>query len=249
MNLTQIMKIAEKFIRENSPTILTGLGVSGTITTAYLAAKASFKASNTLWVEQTRVNHTEQPRLLETKEKAEIVWKLYIPTVVSGALTIGCIVSGTRIGMKRTAAAYSILSVTDKAFTEYREKVVEQIGEKKEQTVRDQIAQDRVNKNPEGGVIVVGPGNVLCYEQHTGRYFTSDMETLRKAQNTINAKIIAQMDASLSEFYYLVKLPQTSYSSMSGWNSDKLMELHFSTVLSDDGRPCLAFDYNYVIPF
>jgi Family of unknown function (DUF6353) len=248
MNVNKLVNNLEKIIRVNSPTILTAIGVSGTLTTAYLAGKASIRAARVIDNEQERLNRIEKGVTLGKKEKFKLVWKLYIPTAVSGALTIGCIISGTRIGTKRTAAAYSLLTVSEKAFGEYRDKVVEQIGAKKEQTVRDEIVKDRVTNNPPG-VIIIGSGDVLCLEMHTGRYFNSDMETLRKAVNTINAKIIQQMDANLSEFYYLVGLPNTSYSFMSGWNSDKLLELHFSTTLSEDGRPCIAFDYNYVIPF
>ena len=249
MNVANLVKSFEKIIRVNSPTILTAIGVSGTLTTAYLAAKTSFKAVRVIDSKQERLDREEKSHPLDNKEKAKIIWKLYIPVGISGVLTVVCIIAGTKIGMKRTAAAYSLLTVSEKAFVEYKEKVVEQIGAKKEQDVRDAIVKDRVNNNPPQGAIIIGSGDVLCYEMHTGRYFNSDMETLRKAVNTINAKMIHQMDASLSEFYYLVHLPQTSYSSMSGWNSDKMLELHFSTTMSEDGRPCIAFDYNYVIPF
>jgi hypothetical protein len=239
MNHVELLKITEKFLRDNSTTILTALGVSGTVSTAYLASKASFKASRIL-IEEERFTG----RSMGKKEAVRCTWKLYIPTTLSGVLTIGCIIGGTRIGMKRTAAAYSLLTVSETAFSEYKDKVVEQIGVKKEQAVRDEIAQDRVKAN--AAVIVAGTGTVLCYEMHTGRYFNCDMETLRKAENTINAKILREMEATLSDFYYLVGLPHTSYSSGIGWTSDKMMNLSFSTVMSEDSRPCIAFEYNYV---
>lgn len=249
MNLNYAIHKLEKLLRDNSSTILTAIGVSGTLSTAYLAAKASFKAARTIDLNQAQHDLEEKSHPFDNKEKALMIWKLYIPAGVSGALTIGFVIGGAKLGAKRTAAAYSLLTVSEKAFSEYREKVVEQLGEKKEKSVRDEIAQDRVNANPEKGIILVGPGNVLCMEMHTGRYFNSDMETIRKAVNTINAKMIREIDATLSDFYYLVKLPVTSYSSMTGWNSDKMLELYFSTTLADDGRPCITFDYNYVIPF
>ncbi len=94
-------------------------------------------------------------------------------------------------------------------------------------------------------MIIVGNGTVLCCELYTNRYFRSDMESLRKAQNDINAMIISDLYVTLDEFYNLIGLPYTSKSSDLGWNFDKLMELQFSTVLSEGGEPCLAFDYNY----
>jgi hypothetical protein len=183
------------------------------------------------------------------KRTVQLVWKQYIPTAISCGLTIGCVIGSTKISSKRTAAAYSLLTVSERAFNEYKEKVVEQLGVNKEKAIRDEIAQDRVKETSGSAVVLVGAGNILCYEMHTGRYFYSDMENLRKAQNTINAKLIQEMDATLSDFYHLVGLPNTSYSYMSGWNCDKMMALEFSTTLSEDGRPCIAFDYNYVIPF
>jgi hypothetical protein len=71
------------------------------------------------------------------------------------------------------------------------------------------------------------------------------METLRKAENELNARLLAHDYATFDDFYYMVGLTRTSSSSQIGWKSDKLMKLEFSTVLTEDGRPCLSFDYNY----
>lgn len=250
MKLTDLLKRAENLVRDNSSTILTSFGVSGALTTAYLAGKASFEAVEV-------IRRAEEAGTLSAslgykhdrlKARTKVVWKLYIPTAVSGALTITCIVAGARLSNKKTAAAYSLLTVSEKAFSEYREKVVEQLGDRKEQAIRDEIAQDRVKENSPQGLVIIGAGGVLCFESHTGRYFNSDMETLRKAQNTINAQLISQNEANLNDFYYLIQLPHTSYSSCTGWTSDRMMELRFSTVMSEDGRPCISFDYNYLNP-
>ena len=140
------------------------------------------------------------------------------------------------------AAAYSI---SEKAFSEYKEKVIEKIGENKEQKVRDEIAQDQVNRNPVSTreVIITGNGDVLCYDSITGRYFQSNVESLRKAMNDTNHQIINDMYASLNDFYNRIGLPMTPYASEVGWNADRLLELQFSTVLSEDGRPCISVSY------
>jgi hypothetical protein len=49
----------------------------------------------------------------------------------------------------------------------------------------------------------------------------------------------------MTDFYYLIGLPPTGISSHHGWESNKLMNLVFSTTLSDDQRPCITFEYNY----
>jgi hypothetical protein len=237
-----MMNKAEKFLRQNSPTILTALGVAGTVSTAYLAAKASFKSAQDL--------EKADPKPESTREKVELVWKNYIPAGLSGAATICCIIGASSVSSKRTAAAASAYTITERAFSEYREKVADQIGERKEQALRDEIAQDRLNADPpkSSEVIITGSGNVLCCEMYTKRYFESDMETLRKAQNDINAKVLQDYYVQLSDFYYLIGLPVTDQSTKVGWDSDKLMELEFSAVVTEDGRPCLSFDYNYVKP-
>jgi hypothetical protein len=120
----------------------------------------------------------------------------------------------------------------------------------KEQKIRDELAQQRISSNPPTSreVIITGKGEVMCCELFTHRYFRSDMETLRKAQNDLNEKIFHSFYVPLNEFYDLVGLPHTSNSGYLGWDSDKLMELKFSAVMSEDGEPCLAFEYNYTKP-
>jgi hypothetical protein len=241
MNLSQLVSKLTKSAKSNSPEILTALAVSGVVTTAYLTAKATFKASGHL---------EDQSPHMSTKDKTKLVWKCYIPAGVSGAFTIGCIVGASKANGARTAAAVTAYSITERAFSEYKEKVVEQLGKGKEQKIRDEIVQDRVNRKPPSAqeIVMIGPGKVLCCELFTRRYFRSDMETLKKAQNELNARIVHDTYVPLDEFYDIISLPYTSNSNKIGWDSDKLMELTFSTVLSDGGEPCLAFDYNYTKP-
>ena len=47
-NLHGVLKQAEKFASDNSPAILTALGLTGVLTTAYLSGKASFNAYDIL---------------------------------------------------------------------------------------------------------------------------------------------------------------------------------------------------------
>jgi hypothetical protein len=238
-NLAQLATKAQKLIADNSPVILTAIGVTGAVTTAYLAARASFKAAEIL-AENEMSNDP-----LEFREKAELTWTLYLPAVTTGLLTVVCIISANRISSRRAAALAAAYSLMDRTFSEYREKIIEKLGEKKEQAARDEIAQERLDRDPVGKreIIVTGTGNVLCYDAYTGRYFTSDMESIRKAQNDINEQIIHDHNASLSDFYEKIGLATTQVSEEVGWNLDKMLELSFSTGLSDDGRPCITISF------
>lgn len=245
MSMPIFLSKAIKTLKSNSPEILTALGVSGVVTTSYLTAKATFEAAEVL-----RGTDVPADRKERIKTQVKHVWRLYVPAAASGVVTIGCVIGASRANGRRTTAAVTAYSLTERAFSEYREKVVEQIGKGKEQKIRNEIAQDRITKKPPGSkeVIIAGSGHVLCCELFTHRYFKSDMEALRKAQNDINAKIVNDIYVALDEFYDLIGIPHTSVSDKIGWNSDKLMELQFSTVLSEGGEPCLAFDYNYTKP-
>jgi len=239
-----ILATLEQKVYENTPEILTAIGVSGVVTTGYLAVLAGQSAQGEIAAEQIA-----QDRILSRKEKLKLTWKCYIPAVASGIATIACVVGSHRVSTRRTAAAYSLMTFTDAAFKEYREKVAETIGEKKEEAIRDEVVKDRIARNPPSNeVVLVGPGNVLCCELYTGRYFNSDMHTLLSAENELNARLLREMYATLSDFYCLVGLPYTDMSDDFGWTSDKLVKLKVTTVLADDGRPCLAFNYNYIDP-
>ena len=245
VTVKELLLRAEKLTRDNSSTILTALAVSGTITTAYLAAKATFKIGYDKRAGDEAGRHPATP-----KEYVKKYWRGYIPTAVSGTVTVACIVTASKINSRRAAALTAAYSLSEKAYSEYREKVIETLGEKKEKKVRDELAEARINNNPppNSNVVLAGTGDVLCCEAWTGRYFLSNMETLRQAVNTVNAKINRENEATLSDFYYLIGLPTTSSSSYSGWTSDKLMKIDPSAILHE-GRPCMVFEYNYVKTF
>jgi hypothetical protein len=182
------------------------------------------------------------------RETAEIVWKVYIPPALSAGVTIACIIGSAKASSRRTAAITAAYSLSERAFSEYKEKVVEVLGKNKDQKVRDAIAQDKVDKNPPTAIITTSNGTVLCCELLTGRYFESDMEALRKAENKINSMALGNGEASLSDLYYLLDLPWTTFSSENGWTSERLLELEFSPIMAPGDKPCLAFDYSYIKP-
>jgi hypothetical protein len=247
--LSDFFNNLSKTVKSNSPEILTAFGVAGVIVTTYLTARASFKSQREI-TEMEENNGYISEEEGQFKERFALVWKNYIPAGISGAVTIACIIGSNKASGNRTAAAVVAYSLTEKAFSEYKERVVEELGKGKSQKIVDQIAQDKVLENPSTSkeVIIIDGEHVLCCELYTGRYFRSNMDRLRKAENEINARIVHECYVALEEFYDLIGLSNTSVSSNLGWSSDRLLSLEFSTVISKDGEPCLAFDYNYVKP-
>lgn len=247
MNIQGLAKHVERVAVDNSPAILTAVGVTGTVTTAIFVSKASFKAAEILR-EDDRLNQMTFDSPKERAiEQVKLTWTLYIPAVGVGTATIACIVFANQIGTRRAAAMAAAYSMSEKAFSEYREKIVEKVGATKEQEARDEIAQERVERQPLGSqVIVMNEREVLCFDQYTGRYFNSDMETLKQAQNKINYRMLRENYASLNDFYDCIGLEWVPTGDDIGWNSDQMLELSFTTVLSDDQRPCIAIDFHTV---
>lgn len=245
MTLSDKFKTAQKFAIDNSPSIFTGLGVVGLVSTAFLTGQATFKAAEVISTEEFQLAKSGSNYNLTAKDKAQLTWKFYIPAVGVGVLSCGAIIGANQVSSRRTAAVAAAYSLSEKAFTEYKDKVVEKIGEKKEKVVRDEIAQDRVHANPlsERGVVIIDGKSALCYDTYSGRYFMSDMETLKKAQNDTNYQILSDMYASLSDFYQRVGLSSTAQSEEVGWTTDKQLELEFSGTLSEDQRPCIAVSF------
>lgn len=232
MDIGAIVRHVRKAASDNSPAILTAIGVAGATTTAILAGKASFKAA--------RILGEESPHL-EFKEKVGKTWQLYIPTVGTGVITITCIVVSNRISTHRAEALASAYIISQEGFKKYKEKVLDKLGEKKEQEVRDDIAQDKVDKNPPGAWILTGT-DVLCLDLHSGRYFDSDMEKIRKAENDINFQILHDDYASLTDFWERIGLPRTTESDEIGWNTDSRLQVRYSSALVD-GKPCLTIEF------
>ena len=235
-------------VNENSTTILTGVGVAGTITTAYLSGSASFKAARIIDQERDASLDNDNVAILHDftlKDKIQMTWRLYIPAVLSGAATVTAIITANKIASNKIAALAIAGGLSDRALQEYKAKVVERWGDSKARNIHDEIAQDRVDGMPVGGreVILAGSGDVLCFDMLTGRYFTSSVEEIKRAENKINHELNNFMSASLSEFYSEIGLPPTTYSDAVGWNGNNQVQVLFSTTMSSDQRPCIAIDF------
>jgi len=248
MSLAGLSVLAQKarfLLDENTTTILTGVGVVGTVSTAYLAGRASFKAAELIRESAEEQAYSTVPANLSKTEKVKLVWPQYVPAAISGATTIVCIVYANKIASKRMAALALASSISQRRMQEYQDKVLEKFGVKETTKVRDEIAQERVLRNPKDtrDVIITGGGDVLCYDMLTGRYFLSSAEKIRRAENRINHELNNFLHASLSEFYEHIGLAPTTYTDMVGWNGNDNLEVQISTVMSDDEKPCLAIDF------
>jgi len=240
--LSSISKGIRGAITKHSPEILTGIGIAGMITTTITAVRATPKA---LILIEERKEEIDVDKLTPI-ELIKTTWTCYIPAAITGGLSIICLIGASSVNARRNAAIATAYALSESALKEYQEKVIETIGEKKEQTVRDAIAKDKIDKNPVSSreVIITEKGNTLCYDALSGRYFKSDIDKLKKAVNELNRRMRDEMYISLNEFYYEIGLNPIGIGDDLGWNIDHgYIELNFSSQLTDDGNPCLVIDY------
>jgi hypothetical protein len=127
---------------------------------------------------------------------------------------------------------------------EYKEKVLEKIGPKKEAEVREAIAQDAVRNNPPSKeIVILGGNNVLCRDSWSGRYFQSNVEDIKAAMNWANHQLNTHGAVTLTEFYSRVGLDPTEESEMVGWDTSNQLDIQFEPVLTEDNRPCMSYSF------
>ncbi len=259
LNVIKVIKGLRFGLQKHSPEILTGIGIAGMVTTAVLAVRATPKALLLLEQEKQRKNdelkaaanetdstECEEIEKLKPVEAIRVAWTCYIPSAVTGVLSIACLIGASSVNARRTAALATAYSLSESALKEYQEKVIETIGEKKEQGIRDSVAKDKLKRDPvvNKEVIITGKGETLCYDSITSRYFKCDIEKLRKVENMLNKRLLSEMYISLNEFYYEIGLNQTDIGDDLGWNiEDGLVDLEFSSQLAEDDTPCLVIGY------
>lgn len=242
-NLANLMSNTRQFANKHSPEILTGIGIAGMITTTVLAVRATPKALELLeekknedWVDE-----------LSPLEVVKTAWKPYVPAAVTGIASVACLIGASSVNAKRNAALATAYKLSETALTEYREKVIETIGEKKEKTVRDKVAEERVKKNPvsKSEVIVTNNGTTLCFDPISARYFKSSIDKIKRAENELNKQMLHDISGyvSLNEFYDELGLDHTSVGDDLGWNVDRLIDISFSSQLNDNGEPSVVLDY------
>lgn len=246
-NMTALFKNVKMVFSNHSPEILTGIGIAGMITTTILAVKATPKAMDLI---ADAENDKYERGIREPLKKTEIVkaaWKPYVPAAVTGTMSIACLIGASSVNSKRNAALATAYNLSANALAEYKEKVLETVGEKKERVIRDKVAEEQIKKEPvnKSTIIITGSGNTRCFDTITKQRFSSDIETINRIVNELNRRMVNGDDyISLNDFYYELGLDPVKIGDEIGWNVAKgLIEVDFSSQLDSDGVPCIVLDY------
>ena len=242
-NVGKLIKNVRMVVSKHSPEILTGIGIAGMITTTVLAVRATPKALR-LIEEKKQEDWVDTLTPMET---IKATWKCYVPAAITGTVSVACLIGASSVSTRRNAALATAYKLSETALSEYREKVVETIGEKKEQVVRDKIAKDKIDQNPiaNNEVIVTKSGETLFLDPLSRRYFKSDMERIRKVENNLNKNMLSDMFGyvSVNDLYDELGLDRTDLGDDLGWNVQKLIDIGFSAQIADDDQPCIVLDY------
>lgn len=256
-NVTQMFKTMKSWSIKHSPEILTGVGIAGMITTTVLAVKATPRALQLIEEAEVRKHvdiHGDYRDLgrepLTKLETIKVAWKPYVPAAITGTLSAACLIGASATNYKRNAALATAYQVAATTLADYKEQVVESIGEKREKTIREKVAQKQVDRMPENQqqpVIITGYGDVWFIDPISNQEFQSDIERVRKTFNDLNYRMVVGMEEyiSLSELYQELGIPKTSVSDELGWNLGKDGQIEFTmhACTRRNGQPALMLEY------
>lgn len=243
-NVAKIVRSVQTTLSKHSPEILTGIGIAGVGTTIVLAVKATPKALQLIEEEKQRTE-TEKLRPIDV---VKVAWKPYIPAAITGVSSIACIIGATSVNASRNAALAAAYKLSETALVEYRDKVIETIGEKKEETIRDKVDKERLKNHPveKSEIVYTGKGDTWFFDAASGRYFKSDRDKIQKAENELNKRMLQEVfgETSLNELYDELGLDPIDIGDDIGWNAENLIDLHFSAQILDDGCVCGVISHN-----
>lgn len=179
----------QKFVKRNSSTILTAVGVVGVVGTAVTAVKATPKAM--VLLEEAKKEKGDELTKMET---IKVAGPAYIPSIVMGAATIACVIGANVLSKKQQASVMSAYALLDRSYKDYKKKVEELYGEGADIHVRSEIAKDNFTEDD----IPKEDNTELFYDEFTKQYVETTPERVMNAAYRINR------DLEMTEYAYLV---------------------------------------------
>lgn len=257
-NVTRTFHKAAFKLKKHSPEILVVAGVVGVVGSAVMACKATLKVNEIndeakenidkiheageKGVTQAGEVYTEE----DVKKELAIVYvqtaykyaKLYAPAVIVGGLSVTAILAGHNITRKRNVALAAGYTAIDKAFKDYRGRVVERFGEALDKELRYNIKTKEVEEivqNEDGSEAVVkhqiDVADPTLYSDYA-RFFddgctgwTKDPEFnlmfLRDQQRYANDLLKSRGHLFLNEVFDMLGIPRSPMGQVVGWIYDE----------------------------
>lgn len=230
-------------VKKHSPEILTTVGIVGVVASAVMASKATLKLEPVL--DKIKNGKNEAKSFLEhemfpeydkdrhNKEVARVyvkgavdLSKLYGPSITLGLSSIACIIGAHGIMRKRNVALAAAYKAVETSFSEYRKRVIAEIGEEKEEDVY--IGRQQVEIVDENGkkkkVTKVDPNGISAYARFFDEYSDNWSKTpeynllfLKAQQNYANDLLHARGHVFLNEVYDMIGIPRSQAGQVVGW--------------------------------
>lgn len=261
VNVKPFVKACKVGLTKNAPTILTMAGITAMASSTYWAVKATPKAL--ALKEKAEVEKNKKAGTFKGDKvndwipltKVEIVqtcWRCYAPAFITGVLGAACLIGANSMNLRKNAALAAAYALSETNFKEYREKTLEEVGEKKEEKIRNAVAEEKITKNPvnTSTVLETGNGDTLCYDAICARYFKSSIEKLKSALNELNMELVQDGYVSLNQYYDLIGLPNGMLGDDLGWSINDhhaTVQLDLSAQLTKDEAqtPCMVVSFKY----
>ena len=209
------------FWHDHGADVLTGLGVVGVFSTAVMAAKDTPKALEIL-KEKDDYKVEKYGYHLTRFEKALAMAPAYIPAILMGTATAGCILGANHVNKQNQAALVAAYTYLHSEYDSYKRKVKEIFGEEAEKKVREELEKDIYLHETYGSV----DEKRLFYDEYSKRYFEMSLYEFQRNIYEINRIYNHMGELSLNEFYEFFKLDSTELGDKLGWNSAKDWECY-----------------------
>lgn len=253
--IRQYGKMAGKFVKANSPTILTFIGIGGMVAAVIMATKQPIPVKEELYElenqeEKLAISNHEEPKH-PFWPRAKIYIKHYGPVVLVMIFSGGCSLMANCKHLQKEASLLAACQLGATNYKELKEKIKQLDGENKLQKLKDGIAKDKIDSNPPPDdkkiYMSTRGGDFLIYDTPSGRYFRGDIETVRRARDDVNRRLYNGECVTLNEFYDDIGLEGISLGNDNGWElktTDNLLEIIFSSHLNAFGEPCIVLSYD-----
>lgn len=253
----------------NSSGILTGLAISADVAAVIGAFKVAPKAKEIMETrrlameklqadlcekvitEEEFKKHKKGIYISFAKDMAKACWPVYVPL----AIGIGGTLAAHKIDTRKQAELAAALALKDDILNSYRDRVKEEVGEKKEQEIRDSVFDEKVKDGPKTDekVFATNHGSTLCYDAYNDRWFTCSVSYIREKVAEINEELISQcpIPVKLNELYSKLDLPSTKSGERLGWSignkeihwSNEFVRLTRDTGIDDDNNLYFILDF------
>jgi len=195
-------------LSKHAPSILTGVGIGGFVTSIFMAVKESPKYFAEREAKKYPNDDFEDIKL-SLKDELIIAGKHYWPVVVVGGISAGCILLSDRISLQRQAALAAACSISETALQNYKAKAIEVLGAKEEHNqIGRAINEDYLQKNKED---ILSDRNLypidmqIILDKYSGTKFYMTVEDVRRIVNEFNARLIEDDVLPYAELWYMMQ--------------------------------------------